>query len=145
NQFAPAESPQQAAQVAGVEGKLDGQFARGRVLALRELVDDAGFGQRQAAIVQALAQNPDSTGVEAAEASDGVDSALEFGIAHRPQGRTLDCFRQVFACRRQSSSPVADSGSPDRCPAGYPDRSSFAFSSALTRPGFALPREAFIT
>jgi hypothetical protein len=63
------EGLQDAAEIAGIEAKMLGEVRRRHGLAVRQLVDDPCFGQRELAAVIALVQDADLARVEAREAA----------------------------------------------------------------------------
>ena len=79
DQAALLEAAQQAAQVAGIEAEVARQLGRGGVLAVRELPQQARFGQRERGRQQAFLQHADAPRVEAVEAADRVDRGFRGG------------------------------------------------------------------
>jgi hypothetical protein len=78
------EALQDAAEIAGIELQRAAKLGGGRVVALREFEQHAGFGKREAAVQQSLLQRADRAGIEAAEAADGADPPLECSdVCHR--------------------------------------------------------------
>src|SRR5262249_47192021 len=68
---------QRAAEEAGVEAKRASQVGRGAALALRDLVDDAGFLQRPRTAQELWFDDAQLARVEAVEASDGGDLTFQ--------------------------------------------------------------------
>jgi hypothetical protein len=71
------EALQHAAQVTRIQTELLSELRRRRVLALRKLVKDPTFGQRQRAAEQSCFQDPDLAGVEPIEPPDGPDPLFQ--------------------------------------------------------------------
>ena len=74
DQAAFLEPLQKAAEIAGVQAEIADERARGRILPMGELVEDAGLGQREGALEQPLLEHADAPGIEAVEAPDGGDA-----------------------------------------------------------------------
>src|SRR5579864_465086 len=79
DQLAFAETLQDAAQIAGIESQVRGEFGRGGPFAMRQLVEDAELGQRKRAVEEPFAQDSDLPGVETIEAAHGLDAAGDWG------------------------------------------------------------------
>src|SRR6478752_1685061 len=69
-----------SAQVAGIERECRGDFGRGRIVAMRELVEDPDFSEREAAVDVRIAQGADASRVEAVEIPDRLGVVIE--LAH---------------------------------------------------------------
>ncbi len=67
------EAPQNPAKIAGIEVKILTQLCCTYPFAVRNLVENADFGQRQGTVEQAFPKQADLPGVEAIEAADGID------------------------------------------------------------------------
>ncbi len=78
--LAPLQALQGPAQEAGVEPEIAGQIGGGAGGAVRDLVDDARFLQREGTVQQLRLDDAELAGVEAAEAADRGDLAVEDGI-----------------------------------------------------------------
>jgi hypothetical protein len=76
HQAARGEAAQDAAQVAAVQRQFARQIHCGHAVALRQLVEHAHLGQREAAGEQPLVEQAERTRVEAAEAAQGRDRGL---------------------------------------------------------------------
>ena len=68
DQAALFKSAQDAAEVAGVESKLLAEFGGGGLLAVRDFVEHAQFGEREWALEQPFAQHANLARVKAVEA-----------------------------------------------------------------------------
>jgi len=90
------ETAQQPAQVAGVEVQRLGQLGGGGVLAVRQLPQQARFGQRKAAVQQAFVQHADAARVEAVEGAQRGDAFVGGGHCSNPD----DCaiVKYIVAC-----------------------------------------------
>ena len=75
-----AEAAQDAAQIPVVEIEVGGELARGHVLAMRQLVEHARLGEREARVHQALLQQAELARVEAREAPHRGDALFELGM-----------------------------------------------------------------
>ena len=76
------ETAQDPAQVAGVQSQVAAEIGGAARRAVRQLVEHAGFGQRQRGVEQVLAEHADPAGVETVEGADGVDVASGSGRRH---------------------------------------------------------------
>src|SRR5437870_3782698 len=75
--LAPLQSPQRAAEIAGIEAERTHQVGRRTALPFSDFVDDAGFLQRPRAVEQLRLDDAEFAGVEPAEASNRRDLALQ--------------------------------------------------------------------
>jgi hypothetical protein len=82
DQPARLEAAQDAAQVAGIEAEILGEFGRGRPVAMDDLVEHPRFGERERALQPAFLQHADALGVEAVEAPHAGDALARRGLGH---------------------------------------------------------------
>src|SRR5690348_12917552 len=76
------EPPQQAAQVAGVETEVTCELGRGGPSAMRDLVEDATFGEGEGALEMMFVENADAASVESVEAAYCGDTLADLGLRH---------------------------------------------------------------
>src|SRR6185369_8066203 len=69
-----------SAQVAGIERECGGDFGRSRIVAMRELVEDPDFSEREVAVHVRIAEGADARRVEAVEIPDRLGVVIE--LAH---------------------------------------------------------------
>ena len=81
-QPAALKAAQDTTQVTGIDAQIAGDFGSGRLVAPGELVQHAGFRQRERAFQQALLQYADLLRVEAVEAPYRGDAVFERSHAH---------------------------------------------------------------
>jgi hypothetical protein len=79
DQLAFLQAAQQAAQVAGVEVEVAGEFGGGGPVAVRELPEEARFGEAEPGLGEAFLEHADTARVEAVEAADRGGARLGFG------------------------------------------------------------------
>jgi hypothetical protein len=81
DESAPLECAQGATQVAAIETERLADLAGGGIVAMRQLVEDARFGEREVAPEVAVAEGADVARVEAVEVADGSVRASSARIA----------------------------------------------------------------
>ena len=86
HQAAGLEAGQDPGQVAGVDVEQAAELDELRRVALGQLEDDPGLGERVGAVEEPLAEHPDHVGVEAVEAADGGDAIGLDGVGQVGQG-----------------------------------------------------------
>jgi hypothetical protein len=87
------ERPKGSTEVAAVEVEGKSDLAGGWLLAVRELEEDAGFGERERAAQMLVAEGADAGGVEAVEFADGLGPLID--LAHMPAGKGRDKVNQL--------------------------------------------------
>jgi hypothetical protein len=70
------ETLQDAAQIAGIEPEVAPDFSRRRAGPVGQLVEDAGFREREGAVQEALLQHTEAAGVETREPPHGADAPV---------------------------------------------------------------------
>ena len=105
NEFGGFEADEQTAEIAGIHAEGDGDLLGGGALAVGEFVEDAGFGEREAGMVEALVENTDEAGVKAVELAKCGDVAGELGsffgpVCHRCNRQPLWLTMSTISCRR---------------------------------------------
>src|SRR5208337_821077 len=94
------EALQDAAEIAGIEAELPTDIAGGQVLPICQLVEHARLAQREAAVVQPLAQHADRAGVEPVEPPDGGDTVVERGLlGHRQTWSDIYLTESIYMAR----------------------------------------------
>ncbi len=82
------EAAQDAAEIAVIEVERGGEFARGHLLAMRQLIEHAPFGEGKAGVNQPLLQQSELARVEARKAAHSRDAGFQVvgGIRHQITG-----------------------------------------------------------
>ncbi len=76
DETAAFETPEQAAQIPGIDLERLAQLGGCRGLAIGQLVEQAYLGKREGTVEQSLVEDSDPAGVEPVEPADGVDAGI---------------------------------------------------------------------
>jgi hypothetical protein len=87
------EAAHDPADVAGVEPQVAGDLAGGRPIAVRELVEEAHFGEREGTVEMAVPEQPDVAGVKAVERADRGNA-----VHARIVAKIVDCVKYLRGC-----------------------------------------------